>query len=218
MSLDIIINGLLMYVYLLIVLTFHECAHAWVAYKFGDDTARLQGRISLNPLVHMDLLGTVILPLAVVFLNAAHSSLSSFIIGWGKPVPVNPSNLRPRRLADALVSLAGPAANFLLAAAILVLARVFAEAHLAKMVDAAETMAYISLILCFFNLLPIPPLDGSHLLKNLGMSEETYLRLSQFGFILVIVALQIPLVRGLLHMATALTYVIFEHLVGLRHF
>jgi len=145
MSPNIIIDGLLMYVYLLIVLTFHECAHAWVAHKFGDDTARLQGRVSLNPLVHMDLLGTVILPLAIIFLSAAHSGLAKFIIGWGKPVPVNPSNLHPRRLADTLVSLAGPAANFVLAAVILVLARVFLALHLRQMVEPAATMALISL-------------------------------------------------------------------------
>lgn len=215
MSLDTIIDGLLAYVCLLIVLTFHEFAHAWMAAKFGDHTARLQGRVSLNPLVHMDLLGTVILPLAVVFLSAAGSGLGRFIIGWGKPVPVNPSNLRPRRLADALVSLAGPGMNLLLAVAVLVLARVFREVHLERMVEPAETMAIISLLLCYFNLLPIPPLDGSHLLKNLGMSEETHLRLSRFGFILVIIVLQFPPVRWALSFVTGLTFAILVRLVGL---
>jgi Zn-dependent protease len=215
MSLDTIINGLLAYVCLLIVLTFHEFAHAWVAAKCGDDTARLQGRVSLNPLVHMDLIGTVVLPLVMVFLTYADSGLARFIIGWGKPVPVNPSNFRRRRLDDALVSLAGPGMNLLLAAVILILARVFAEVHLEKMVEPAMTMAYISLLLCFFNLLPIPPLDGSHLLKNLGMSEETHLRLSRFGIILVIVALQFPFVLGVLRFATRLTFFTFARLVGL---
>jgi len=214
MSPNVIIDGLLMYVYLLIALTFHECAHAWVADKFGDDTARLQGRISLNPLVHMELLGTVILPLALLFLSAAHSGLARFIVGWGKPVPVNPSNFRQRRLADALVSLAGPGVNLLLAAVLMVLARVFIEVHLPKMVEPAASIALISLLLCFFNLLPIPPLDGSHLLKNLGMSEETYVRLSQFGFILVIIALQIPGVREVVGLATDKTFKLLVWLVS----
>ncbi len=120
-----IFDGLLSYVCLIILLTFHEFAHAWTASKCGDDTARLLGRVSLNPLVHMEVVGTVVLPLLVVFLSAADSQLANFIIGWGKPVPVNPYKLRRRRTDDTLVALAGPAMNLLLAFAALMQARGF---------------------------------------------------------------------------------------------
>jgi len=93
-----IIDGLLLYLSLVILLTFHEFGHAWMAWKCGDETARSQGRVSLNPLVHIDLIGTVFFPLLAIFLNASGSGLSRFIIGWAKPVPVNFFRLRnPKR-------------------------------------------------------------------------------------------------------------------------
>jgi Zn-dependent protease len=211
-----IFDGLLSYVCLIILLTFHEFAHAWTASKCGDDTARLLGRVSLNPLVHMEVVGTVVLPLLVVFLSAADSQLANFIIGWGKPVPVNPYKLRRRRTDDTLVALAGPAMNLLLAFAALMLARGFSLAGLEGGVEVGVRLAIISLVLCFFNLLPIPPLDGSHVLKNLiGMPDATYLRLCQFGFILVILALQVPPVRALLSFMTQITFVSMGRVVGL---
>jgi Zn-dependent protease len=213
---NLIFDGLLSYVLLLILLTFHEFAHAWTAWKCGDDTAKDLGRVSLNPVVHMDLLGTVVLPLVVVFLSAANSSLANFIIGWGKPVPVNPYNLRHRRRDDTLVALAGPAMNLALAVVIMVLARIFVSAGLQSMVEVAVRMTIISLVLCFFNLLPIPPLDGSHVIKNLiGMKDETYIRLCQFGFIIVILAIQLPFVQGAIHFATKGTFVLISRAVGL---
>ena len=217
MNAEAIINGLLGYVCLLIVLTFHEFAHAWTAWKFGDDTARLQGRVSLNPIVHMDKVGTVILPLLVVLLQAADSRLAGFIIGWGKPVPVNPYNLRHRRWQDTIVALAGPAMNIVVAGAAVVLARGFQLAHVGAFADVAQMLAVISLLLCFFNLLPVPPLDGSHLLKNLiGMSDELYIRISRFGLLIVILLLQIPIVRAGIWFATSYTFVLMGRIAGLE--
>ena len=211
-----IFDGLLTYVCLVILLTFHEFAHAWTAWKCGDHTAKNLGRVSLNPVVHMELVGTVVLPLLVVFLSAGGSALANFIIGWGKPVPVNPYNLRRPRSDDTLIALAGPFMNLLLAVVAMLLARGFAEAGLGSMVDVAVRMAVISLVLCFFNLLPIPPLDGSHVLKNLiGMSDETYMRLCQYGFIFVIVAINLPFVRGLLSFVTLTTLTSIGRVVGL---
>lgn len=216
MSVNALVDGLLSYVCLLILLTFHEFAHAWVAWKRGDDTAYNEGRVSLNPIVHMDLLGTVILPLAVVALSAANSGLANFIIGWGKPVPVNLNNLRQPRLDDTLIAMAGPAMNFALAGVVMSLARGFELANQPQLIELALRMATISLILCFFNLLPIPPLDGSHLLKNAtGMRHETYAQMSQFGLILVIVALQVPFVRQAIQTATYSSLLMFAKLVGL---
>ena len=121
-----IIEGLISYLGLIVLLTFHEFGHAWVALKCGDDTARLQGRVSLNPLVHIDPIGTVLLPLMMIFLPFG---VSRFMIGWAKPVPVNPHNLRNPRVDDILVTMAGPAMNLILAVVLVGLARVGVIGH-----------------------------------------------------------------------------------------
>jgi Zn-dependent protease len=198
-----IIDGLLLYLGLLVLLTFHEFGHAWMAWKCGDDTARSQGRVSLNPLVHIDLLGTVILPLVMIFLSASGSSLSRFIVGWAKPVPVTLANLRNPRMDDILITLAGPWMNLLLAVVIMGLARVGVSVHSDSMVEVCLQVARLSLLLCFLNLLPIPPLDGSRVARVLiGMSYETYFQIARYGFFILIIVLQIPAVRTLLQTLT----------------
>jgi Zn-dependent protease len=198
-----IIDGLLLYLGLLVLLTFHEFGHAWMAWKCGDDTARSQGRVSLNPLVHIDLLGTVILPLLMIFLSASGSSLSRFIVGWAKPVPVTLANLRNPRMDDILITLAGPWMNLLLAVVIMGLARVGVSVHSDSMVEVCLQVARLSLLLCFLNLLPIPPLDGSRVARVLiGMSYETYFQIARYGFFILIIVLQIPAVRTLLQSLT----------------
>jgi len=189
-------DGLVFYLGLVALLTFHEFAHAWTAWKCGDDTARLQGRLSLNPLVHIDPIGTVLLPLIMIF---ASPSVGRFLVGWAKPVPFNPGNLNHRWRDEMLIAMAGPAMNVLLAVALVAFARVAVMFGSDVAVDLLLQMASLSLVLCFFNLIPIPPLDGSHVLRNLsGMTYETYFQLSRFGFIAIILVLQIPLVRGIL--------------------
>jgi Zn-dependent protease len=195
-----IIEGLISYLGLIVLLTFHEFGHAWTAEKCGDDTARLQGRCSLNPIVHIDPIGTVVLPLLMIFLSPG---ISRFMIGWAKPVPVNPHNLRNPRVDDILVSMAGPAMNLLLAVGLVALARAGVLFHLRDAAELFLQMAALSLLLCFFNLIPIPPLDGSHVLRNLtGMSYETYYQFARFGFIAVIIVLQVPQVRDMLNNVT----------------
>jgi Zn-dependent protease len=195
-----IIEGLISYLGLIVLLTFHEFGHAWTAEKCGDDTARLQGRCSLNPIVHIDPIGTVLLPLMMIFLPFG---VSRFMIGWAKPVPVNPYNLRNPQLDDILVSMAGPAMNLLLAVGLVALARAGLLFHLGGVAELFLQMAALSLLLCFFNLIPIPPLDGSHVLRNLtGMSYETYYQFARFGFIAVILVLQVPQVRDTLNTVT----------------
>src|SRR5260221_7925528 len=117
-------DGLIMFLGLVVLLTFHEFGHAWMAWKSGDDTARLQGRVSLNPLVHIDLIGTVILPLLMIFVPA-----SRFLVGWAKPVPVNPQKLHNPKLDDILVTLAGPMMNLFLAVILVGVARVALLGH-----------------------------------------------------------------------------------------
>src|SRR3974377_1094428 len=129
MDARLLIDGLIMFLGLVVLLTFHEFGHAWVAWRSGDDTARLQGRVSLNPLVHIDLIGTVILPLLMIFLSATGSGLSRFLVGWAKPVPVNPQKLKKPKLDDILVTFAGPGMNLLLAVLLVGLARVALMAH-----------------------------------------------------------------------------------------
>src|SRR5712692_6304518 len=129
-----LIDGLIQYLGLVVLLTFHEFGHAWMAWKCGDDTARLQGRVSLNPLVHIDPIGTIVMPLLMLALSLSGSSLSRFVVGWAKPVPVNPYNLRNPRMDDILVTLAGPWMNLLLAIVLMGLARVGVMVHSASMI------------------------------------------------------------------------------------
>ncbi len=194
----LLIDGLILYLGLLVLLTFHEFGHAWMAWKLGDDTAHSQGRVSLNPLVHIDLIGTVVVPLLLILFAPA-----GFLIGWAKPVPVNSDNFRNPRSDDIMVTLAGPWMNLLLAIVIIGLGRLGYLVHLGSVGDLCLNIARLSLLLCFFNLLPIPPLDGSHVARSLiGMSHETYHRISQYGIFILILVLQIPLVQGTLDIWT----------------
>ena len=203
MDSQVIVNGLITYLGLVILLTFHEFAHAWVGMKCGDDTARLQGRVSLNPLVHIDPIGTVLLPLIMIF---ASPTVGRFLVGWAKPVPFNPDNLNNRWRDEMLIAIAGPAMNVILAIVLVGFARVAVMVDSETVTELLLHMASLSLILCFFNLIPIPPLDGSHVLRNVtGMTYETYFNLSRFGFIAIILVLQIPQVRTLLRDAVNLS-------------
>jgi len=166
----------------------HEFAHAWVATMLGDDTPRREGRLTLNPLAHVDWLGTTILP-------ALTSLLGAGLMGWGKPVNTNPSQLRWGLKGLALVALAGPASNVVLAvllAGIAVLAAAFSPAAALYCVRGVR----LSLYLAIFNLLPVPPLDGSKLLLAAKVPYFIYAELSRFGFVLLIVALSVTGLGG----------------------
>jgi Zn-dependent protease len=191
-----IVDGLIFYLGLVVLLTFHEFAHAWAAWKCGDDTARLQGRLSLNPIVHIDPIGTVLLPLFMIF---GPAQFTRFALGYAKPVPFNPAFLNNRWRDEMLIAMAGPAMNIILAVVLVGFARVAVIFNYYAATELLLQMASLSLVLCFFNLIPIPPLDGSHVLRNLtGMTYETYFNLSRFGFIAIILILQIPPVRYVL--------------------
>jgi Zn-dependent protease len=210
-----IVDGLILYVGLIVLLTFHEYGHAWMAWKCGDDTAKSQGRCSLNPIVHIDPIGTVVLPLLMIFLSMSGSGAARFLVGWAKPVPVNPYNLRNPKWDDILVSMAGPWMNLALAVVLMGLAKVGMIAGSASTVGFCVGLARLSLLLCFFNMIPIPPLDGSHVLRNLvGMSYETYWKLARFGIIGIIIVLQIPGVRETLWFVTQKSWVIIGSWFG----
>ena len=212
MDSKVLIDGLLFYIGLVVLLTFHEYGHAWMALKCGDATAKNEGRCSLNPLVHIDPIGTVLIPLIQIFFPGA----GMFLVGWAKPVPVNIGNLRNPRVDDILISLAGPWMNLLLAVALIGLARLLDALHVGSMVPILLQTAQISLLLCFFNLIPIPPLDGSHVVRSLiGMSYETYWQFARYGFILVLIAIQIPYIMDPVMFATKLSYRIIGSWFGL---
>jgi Zn-dependent protease len=196
-----------------VLLSFHEFGHAWTAWRCGDDTAKLQGRVSLNPLVHIDPIGTVLLPLIMIF---ASPSVGRFLVGWAKPVPVNPYNLAHRRRDDLLVTMAGPGMNLALAVVLVLLARVGLLIHQDDMVDLCLQWAQLSLVLCFFNLIPIPPLDGSQVMRNLtNMSYETYAQFARWGFIAIILVLQLQPVRWALTTVTLGTLAVLMKLFGI---
>jgi Zn-dependent protease len=165
----------------------------------------------------MELLGTVILPLLVVFLTASGGgALSRFIIGWGKPVPVNSSNLKNPGFDWVLIALAGPAMNILLAIVAIAMARMGVGLNSAAIVDFGFRLARLNFLLCFFNLIPVPPLDGSHVARYfIGMSEENYLRLCQYGFLFVIVVIQFPQVGQALSFLTKSSMLIMSQVFGI---
>ncbi len=208
-----LIDGLIMYLGLVVLLTFHEFGHAWMAHTCGDDTAKSQGRVSLNPLVHIDPIGTVLLPLLMIFF----SPLSRFLVGWAKPVPVNPYNLRNPRVDDILVTLAGPWMNLLLAVVLMGLGRVGMAINSSQMFEVCLSMAFISLLLCFFNMIPIPPLDGSQVVRSLlGMSYELYYQFARYGIIILILVLNlVPWVSQALNTVTVKSWVIIGSWFGI---
>src|SRR6266581_442236 len=155
------------------------------------------------------------LPLLMIFLSLSGSGLSRFLVGWAKPVPVNLYNLRNRRVDDILVTLAGPWMNLLLAIVIMGLARVGLIANYEGMVQVCLQMAHLSLLLCFFNLLPIPPLDGAQVVRSLiGMTYEAYYQFARYGFIILIIVIQIPIVQHTLRTVTNNSWAIIANWFG----
>ncbi len=168
----------------------HEVAHGYVAYLKGDDTAHKMGRLTLNPLPHIDLFGTILLPLFMYLMKF------KFLFGWAKPVPINPNNLKNPKRDLVFIGAAGPLANFLLmilfwgiykGAIYLNIGNTFA-------MGAAFGFA-INLLLLLFNAIPIPPLDGSRVFAGIlkGKWYDYYLKLDKFGFIIIIILLYLGL-------------------------
>jgi len=199
-------DGLITFIVLVVSVAFHEWGHAVVADMLGDDTPRADQRVTLNPLAHLDLVGTVLIPLINIFVFRSGFTF----IAWGKPVMTNPSNFRNRQRDDVLVSLAGPAAN-LLAALIAVLVGCFVVAAQPRVGELVRGLVVMNAGLAVFNMLPFPPLDGATLLRRVvGMSEETYLNLSRWSGIVLLLVINIPFTQRLIGFAVGLTCVPFE--------
>jgi Zn-dependent protease len=161
----------------LVSLTLHELAHAWVAWKLGDPTAKSQGRLTLNPIVHLDPLGTLMFVLTALIANLP--------FGWARPVPVDPRYFRRAKEGMAIVAAAGPLMNFLLA---LVALAVYWHGGLeGRTLEVVEKAYIVNLVLGIFNLVPVPPLDGSRIV-GVVMDDATYVRwvrLDQYGLLVV---------------------------------
>jgi len=176
-------TALIIVALLWLLTTPHEFAHAWVATRLGDDTPRLQGRVTLNPMAHVDWLGTTILPLLT-------SLFGGGFIGWGRPVYSNPAKLRGGLNGLALVAMAGPASNVVFAVVLAAVARVTISFAPALAEFAAHGVS-LSLYLAIFNMLPVPPLDGSKLLLAARIPVVVYNELARAGFILLIVVVSV---------------------------
>ena len=192
----------------------HECAHGLVAEWWGDPTARMLGRMTLNPLPHIDPFGSIIVP-GLLLLTG-----SGVLFGWAKPVPITLENFRDRKLGDITVSLAGPASNVLLALALAaLLAVVGLVAGAGGLPDGLVTMfrygILLNFVLALFNLIPIPPLDGSHVVANLlpGPMAYAYRSFGQVG-LLILMALMF-LAPGLLGIVFAPAWIATELLLAL---
>jgi Zn-dependent protease len=183
----------------LFAITLHEAAHGYVARHFGDLTAHAQGRISLNPLRHLDLVGTVLVPLAILFVSGGN-----FLFGWAKPVPVNYSALRKPRQHMAWVAAAGPAANLAMAltwAALLKIALLLPGGRASEFLElVAQAGILVNLIFMFLNLLPIPPLDGGRILTSLLPSRAAwrFAKIEPWGVPILLVLLFTNVLNGVL--------------------
>jgi Zn-dependent protease len=184
---EVIQKAILIGIFLLIAFPVHEFAHALVAYRLGDGTAKMFGRLTLNPVVHFDPFGGFMLVLTAL--------AGGLILGWAKPTPVNPSNLRDRRNGEVLVALAGPASNLVMASVGAVVFRILVAGRVELPSTAYLILDYFVLFniaLAIFNMIPVPPLDGSALLFRL-VSPQTAWRirpvLAQYGFVILIVGI-----------------------------
>ncbi|MGH8135680.1 MAG: site-2 protease family protein [Steroidobacteraceae bacterium] len=200
----------------LFAITLHEVAHGWVARYFGDRTAESQGRLSLNPIRHIDPVGTILVP-AILFW------LGGFLFGWARPVPVNPRYMRDPRRNMVWVSAAGPAANLIMAVAWAFLMMLSQHAELGVTGQWIGLMAdwgiTINLVLAVFNMLPIPPLDGGQLLENLlprGPLASMLAAIRPWGFLIVLLLIASRMLSTVISGPIALLQGLLNTIFGLQ--
>ena len=219
-----IIPQLVIYmVVLLLAISAHEAAHAWMSYRFGDDTARLLGRITLNPAAHIDPIGTLLIP--IVGFIVSQMGMNFFLIGWGKPTPVNPLRWRNKDLANVMVSIAGILANLLIATIAFTIFKVLLMTRLGEAIPDSlvepvvlflRYLLFMNVSLAVFNLLPFPPLDGSKVLETFlpDSMQPVLVMLEQYGYLLLMVLMYMG-VFGLI-MAPVYQFVTYLLYLGVR--
>ena len=180
----------ILFILLISSISIHEWAHAWVADKLGDPLPRQQGRVTLDPRSHIDPIGTLLIPFIMIFASPGFA-----IIGWGKPVQISLPNRETKKRDDILITIAGPLSNLSIAFICSLSFGLFYR--FVPLGESALLLLYqivsLNAVLFLFNLLPIPPLDGSHILKNMvNMKDETFLKFSKYGFFILIILINIP--------------------------
>ena len=218
-----LVSHLVIYmVVLLLAISAHEAGHAWMSYKFGDDTAYMLGRVTLNPVKHTDPIGTLLIPVLAFLFGAIGGGLGSIpLIGWGIPTPVNPRKWERYKLANVMVSIAGVLANLILIVIGIALAKIlmtqgftpndFFSKATNPLVIFVSNLMFLNLSLFVFNLLPFPPLDGSKILSTfLPQSAEPILNMfEQFGFLILMFLIYIGVFSMIIYpFLLALAYVL----------
>ncbi len=210
------IDGIFYVIVLIMSVVIHEFSHGYTAYLFGDNTARLSGRLTLNPLKHLDPVGSVILPLALILMG------TNFIIGWAKPVPYNPNNLSHGNLAKFFVSISGIISNLLIAIIFALVIRLgptllgvplFNTTGLNPLYMISSIIVFTNLILATFNLVPIPPLDGSKILFSILPFKYRFIEnfMEQWGLFLLVLFIFL-----LWNKVSPIIYILFYLLTGLQ--
>jgi Zn-dependent protease len=233
-----LVGQLIIYiVVLLLAISAHEAAHAWMSYKFGDDTAYLLGRVTLNPVAHTDPIGTLLIPI-INFIGAVGMGVFVPLIGWGKPTPVNPLRWRNKDLANVMVSLAGIMANLLLAIIGFVILKVFLHTGVIRVFFQYDGLAIgggslgsfeepafklfaevilMNLSLAVFNLVPVPPLDGSKVLYSVlpPSAHGTLEAMERFSFIILIGLMYFGVISAIMRPITrVVVYLLFAGVGG----
>jgi Zn-dependent protease len=208
---DLIAQLIIYMVVLIFAISAHEAGHAWMSYKFGDDTARLLGRITLNPMAHVDPIGTLLIPIAAfIFGHMGGFAAAIPLIGWGKPTPVNPLRWRNKNLANVMVSAAGVMVNMVIAICAFILLKTLMNVGFLGREGGSIAASYkapiflfliysliMNVSLAIFNLLPFPPLDGSRILQTFlpRSLEPAFALLEQYGFMILMLLMYMGFLR-----------------------